>query len=327
MCLISVIIPVYNGAKTIRETIESVLKQTFTDFELIVINDGSTDATLDIISQFQDARIQVYCYPNAGLATSRNRGITQASGKYISFIDADDLWTPDKLELQLQALLDYPEAAVAYSWTDHIDENGQFLREGCHLSFNGNVYKNILLNDFIASGSNILIKHQALTEIGGFDEFLNYVEDWDMWIRLAAKYSFIVVPYPQILYRISTNSMSFNIQNMEKSSLKIIEKSFQQAPESIKYLKNISLANRYKYLTWKVFDAKPTRFQVVQAINYFWYAVITDPSLSQRKIFWKVLLKIAIIMLSPRQLALFSLSKMDNLANLDALLRLIKTQP
>ncbi|HBL15031.1 MAG TPA: glycosyl transferase family A, partial [Cyanobacteria bacterium UBA11162] len=109
--------------KTIKETIESILNQTFVDFELIVINDGSTDSTVDIVTSIQDSRLQVFSYPNAGLAASRNRGIDRATGKYISFIDADDLWTPDKLERQLKALEENPQAAVAYSWTDCIDES------------------------------------------------------------------------------------------------------------------------------------------------------------------------------------------------------------
>ncbi|NES72852.1 MAG: glycosyltransferase family 2 protein, partial [Okeania sp. SIO2D1] len=113
MTLISVIIPVYNGEKTIRDTINSVLKQSFADFELIIINDGSTDSTLEVINSFQDHRLKVFSYPNAGQGASRNRGIELAKGEYISFIDADDMWTSDKLEKQLQALQDNPQAGVA----------------------------------------------------------------------------------------------------------------------------------------------------------------------------------------------------------------------
>src|SRR3712207_5841233 len=98
MSLISVIVPAYKGEKTIQKTIESVLNQTFTDFELIVINDGSQDATLDVVSSIQDSRLKLFSYPNAGISTTRNRGIYHAVGEYISFIDADDLWTPDKLK-------------------------------------------------------------------------------------------------------------------------------------------------------------------------------------------------------------------------------------
>ncbi len=98
---ISVIIPVYNAEETIKETLESVLSQTFSQFEIIVINDGSQDKTLEIVSRILDPRLKVLSYPNAGVSVSRNRGISQAAGEYVSFLDADDLWTPDKLETQL----------------------------------------------------------------------------------------------------------------------------------------------------------------------------------------------------------------------------------
>src|SRR5574338_867068 len=123
MPTISVILPVYNGEKTIQETIESVLQQTFEDFELIIINDGSQDATLHQVSTLSDARIKVFSYPNAGVSASRNRGIAQAEGEYIAFIDADDLWTPDKLGAQFKTLQTNPQVAVAYSWTNWIDES------------------------------------------------------------------------------------------------------------------------------------------------------------------------------------------------------------
>ena len=107
---ISVVVPAYNSQNTICETITSVLQQSFSDFELIVINDGSTDRTLELLSDVKDARLKVYSYPNGGLPAARNRGIIRATGEFLSFIDADDLWTSDKLELQLQALQENPKS-------------------------------------------------------------------------------------------------------------------------------------------------------------------------------------------------------------------------
>ncbi|OIP68988.1 MAG: glycosyl transferase family A, partial [Oscillatoriales cyanobacterium CG2_30_40_61] len=229
---ISVVIPVYNGEKTIQKTIESVLKQTWQDFELIVINDGSQDATLEILSSIQDPRLQILSYDNAGLASSRNRGIDQAQGEFISFLDADDLWTSDKLEAQFQALQEHPEAAVAYSWTDYIDQLSQFLHSGRHITINGNVYQHLLVNNFLENGSNPLIRKQALNQVGKFDTSLKAGEDWDMWLRLAVHYQFVAVPLPQILYRVSADSMSSQIKNQEIECLKVIEKAFKSAPES-----------------------------------------------------------------------------------------------
>src|ERR671932_1471107 len=188
MPLISVIIPVYNGEKTIKNTIDSVLNQSFTDFEVIVVNDGSQDLTLAVINEIKDARIRVFSFPNSGVSASRNRGLAEAKGEFISFLDADDLWTPDKLEAQLKALQENPEAAVAYSWTDYIDESGNSFPQSNHGNFSGHVFVKLLLADFVGNGSNPLIQKQALVEVGGFDESLVAGQDWDMWVRLASRY-------------------------------------------------------------------------------------------------------------------------------------------
>ena len=117
MPTISVVIPAYNAAKTILETIDSVRQQTFSDFEVIVINDGSNDNTAELVNAVADDRLRLFSYENGGAAIARNRGIDHVSGEFIAFLDADDLWTPDKLELQLEALQKHPEAGVAHSWT------------------------------------------------------------------------------------------------------------------------------------------------------------------------------------------------------------------
>lgn len=246
--VISVIIPVYNGAKTIKETIESVLQQTYKTFELIVINDGSQDETLAIISSIQDPRIKVFSYPNAGLSATRNRGIVRSCGEFIAFLDADDLWTKDKLAAQLEALQQNPQAAVAYSWTDHIDENSKYLRPASYNSCNGNVYERLLIGNFLVCGSNTLIRTEALHKVGGFDESLNSAEDWDMWLRLASHYEFVVVPRPQVLYRISPYSMSANIFKMESASLQVLERAYSQAPVTLQHRKKETLAFIYKFL-------------------------------------------------------------------------------
>jgi glycosyltransferase involved in cell wall biosynthesis len=324
MPLVSVVIPVFNGEKTIRETIESVLNQTLTDFELVVINDGSQDGTLDIVERIPDSRIQVFSYPNAGQSTSRNRGIEIAKGDYISFIDADDLWTPDKLEAQLQALQANPKAGVAYSWTDWIDESSQLLGKGSYNTEQGAVFTKLLLNDFVANGSNVLIRRQALTEVGGFDPSVTPAEDWDLWLRLAARYEFVAVRSPQILYRISPNSASFNVWKMEASSLQVIDKAFAVAPESLQYLKQQCLGNRYKYLTFKAIEGYPERSKGIAAIRFLWNAIKNDPSLLQAKVIWKVLFRIAAITLLTPKLAQAVINKFKVLSNTTTLLGYMK---
>ena len=313
MPTISVIIPVYNGEKTIKQTIESVLNQTFRDFELLIINDGSQDATLEIIQAINDERIQVFSYQNSGVSASRNRALTKAKGEFISFIDADDLWTPNKLELQLKALQDNPQAAVAYSWSDWIDESGQFLRSGGHITVNGKAYEKLLLRDFIESGSNPLIRKQALDEVGCFEQSVTPAEDWDMWLRLAARYEFVTVEVPQIFYRISPNSASFNIVKMEAGSLKVIERVFAQAPESLQDLKRETLASRYNYLTFKALEGNLDRKNGLTAARFLIQALKHDLALLGRtKIMVIVLVKIAVAILLPPQLTLKLLNTVKN---------------
>lgn len=326
MPLISVVIPVYNAEKTIRETIESVLNQTFTDFEIIVINDGSQDATVEIVSSIKDPRLKVFSYPNAGQAIARNRGISHAVGEFISFLDADDLWTPDKLEAQLKALKENPQAAVAYSWTNYIDESSKFLRQGSYVSVSGDVHKNLLVVNFVENGSNPLIRAKALADVGGFDASVTPAEDWDMWLRLAARYQFVAVPSPQILYRVSATSSSANVFKLEAGCLPTIERAFSQVP-SLEYLKPTCLANIYKYLTYKALEGLPGRERGLVAVKFLWNAASNDPSLFRRRIIWKVLLKIAIAVLLPPQPAQELLTKMERLANLDSLLLRTQLEP
>lgn len=248
MPVVSVIIPAYNAEKTILETIQSLQQQTFSDFEAIVINDGSTDSTLELLSKIEDSRLKVFSYENGGLPVARNRGIDRATGEYITFIDADDLWTPDKLELQLAALQHHPEAGVVYSWTAFINEKSEFLYAWSPLYYEGNVYPELLIKNFISSGSNILARRQFIEKAGKFDPTLKSAEDWDYYIRLAALCPFVLVPKYQILYRRSSQSMTSKVDVMEKYILTVTERAFQAAPPDMQYLKKRSLATTYRFL-------------------------------------------------------------------------------
>jgi glycosyltransferase involved in cell wall biosynthesis len=310
MTLISVIIPVYNGEKTIKATIESVLQQTHYDLEIIVINSSSNDATLDILS-------------NASV--NRNRGLAHANAEFVTFLDADDIWTSDKLEAQYNALQENPQAAVAYSFTNAIDENNQFLRKCSHATWNGNVYSNLLLDDFIGSGSNVMVRKYAFSKIGGFDESLTNAEDTDMWLRLAAQYHFVSVKKVQILYRISTNSKSSNILGAEQSNLKIIERVFSDLPNNLQYLKKYRIANLYKYLSYKALTAYPGKQNSLQVLRLLWQTVKTDPIILQKFIIYKAMLKLIIMMLLPPQVAIICLKKFSRISDVSTFFGYIKT--
>jgi glycosyltransferase involved in cell wall biosynthesis len=269
MAIISVIIPAYNAQDTIIETIESVRKQTFTDLEIIVINDGSKDHTLELLTAIKDNRLKVFSYTNAGLPTARNRGIACASGKYISFLDADDLWTPNKLKKQLATLQAYPEASVVYSWIvvmlDGKDNLGQVsFFSGKKIWFAGDIYRQLLVDNFIGNGSNILAKAEAIKFTGEFDPSFKSCEDWEYYLRLAAKYHFAVVPEHQILYRKTPINMTSKGEIMEREGLKVIERVFQSVPSKDWHLKNQSIANFYRYCSkiYVDYSVQPKEIQI-----------------------------------------------------------------
>jgi glycosyltransferase involved in cell wall biosynthesis len=298
---ISVIVPSYNAENTIYNTINSVSQQTFIDLEILVIDDGSTDSTLEIVSTIKDPRLQVFSYANSGVAITRNRGIEKATGKYIAFLDADDLWMPNKLKFQREALQNLPEAAVAYSWSNYINEWGRFSHIGQRCQFQGNVYPHLLVNNFLESGSNPLIRKLAIQKTGGFETSLVPAEDWDFYLRLAASYEFVHVPEVHVLYRISTQAASANTTKMEAKCLEVIEKAFQQAPNTLQYLKKKSIENLYTYLLFRTLEGKKNRQKSKVAVRYLWKAIASNPTLlyNRSKVMTIVIAKIVVGLLMP----------------------------
>ena len=277
MPTISVVIPAYNAERTILETIKSVQQQTFSDWELIVINDGSTDQTLELIQRIKDQRLKVFSFKNDGVAIARNRGIDHTSGKFIAFLDADDLWTSDKLELQLAVLQQYPEAGVAYSWTYDMSETGELLKP-ITPSFQGNIHADLLVCNFLSNGSNPLIRRQAIESVGEFCPKLQPAEDWDYWLRLAAVWTFVLVPQHQILYRRSSNSHSSKVDLLKKANIVVLEKAFSCAPAELQYLKHQSFSNVYLYYA-EVYlnNLNDDLAQINQVLENLWAAVCLYP--------------------------------------------------
>ena len=269
---ISVVLPVYNGAKTIEATIASVLDQELEDFELLVINDGSTDQTLDVLTRIDDPRIIVHSFENGGLATSRNRGIRLADGKYLAFIDADDLWTPDKLRKQLQVLVSNPTAGMAYSLTDCIDEQGSYVGPGSHIVQFGQVYEQLLVRNFIESGSNPLIPRCVFDEVGEFDESLAAAEDWDVYLRIAHDYSIVCVPEAQILYRIHSGSMSSNIERQKLACFRVFEEALERLPLGSErdHVDRAGRANLNRYFARRIITTAASPRATLPAFGYIW---------------------------------------------------------
>ena len=202
---VSVIVPTYNRAELIGLTIESILKQTFADFELIVINDGSTDGTEETIKKYTDPRIKYYRKDNGGESSARNYGLRMAQGEFIAYCDSDDIFCPDHLAALVAALEKDPHFAVAYGDAKVVTAKGSSVS-----NFAGRKSPE---KDFFFSPppSNILHRRECLDKAGLFDEAPALVPggaDWDMWLRLIRHYKFIHVPKVLTEYHIHAECMT-----------------------------------------------------------------------------------------------------------------------
>lgn len=308
---VSIIIAAYNSETTINETIESVLKQTLTDLEVIVIDDGSTDNTCQKIRAINDSRVKLFPYENGGVAKARNRGIAKAEGKYIAFLDHDDLWTPNKLEDQVSALEKSPDAGVAYSWTIYMysEENPVRYVKSPPVYFQGNVYGQILLYNFVGSGSNLLARKEAVQSVGEFDAAPLSNEDWDYYIRLAAQWSFVVVPQYHIIYRHTANSMSSQVQRLERGGTILVEKAYQTAPDNLQAQKNQSLCNHYLYcseLYLASYNNSPEtddKSSLENAYRLLWLAIRLSPiAIAQKTTLIQIMKLLLASILNPRSI-------------------------
>ena len=291
MTKVSIIIPVYNAEKTILSTIQSVQAQSFTDWELIVIDDGSIDNTVKIVEEIKESRLQLFCYENAGATVARNRGLAQSQGNFIAFLDADDLWSEDKLALQLAALEKSPDAGVAYCWTSFIDEQGEVFFLQKPVWHQGNVYRELLLRNFLACGSIPLIRRKAIAAVGEFDPHLKSCQDWEYWLRLAKDWYFVLVPQHLVLYRQSSGSISSKVEEREQASLMILEKAFSTAPLELQSLKPQSFAHTYRYVARLYLQRQGNREGIKQARRNLVKAISLNPKILLQNETWRLLIK------------------------------------
>jgi glycosyltransferase involved in cell wall biosynthesis len=167
--LVTVVIPAFNAVRTIDETLRSVRSQTHRHLEILIVDDGSTDATPQIVERHvaKDRRVRLIRQPNAGVAAARNKGIIEAAGDLVAPIDADDLWRPDKIEKQLAALRQGGAAvALVYTWSANVDENNRIIDAPPGPGYAGIVDREISLNNFIGNGSAVLMRKAATLEAG-----------------------------------------------------------------------------------------------------------------------------------------------------------------
>ncbi|MGG6293243.1 glycosyltransferase family 2 protein [Leptolyngbya sp. AN02str] len=252
---ITVVIPAYNAMRYLPAAVDSVLNQTFTDFEILIVDDGSSDQVRSWASQLSDPRIRLISQPNQGLSGARNTGILQAQGDYVAFLDADDLWAPSKLEKQLRQFQERPELGLVHTWMEFIDESGKSTGRVMKSFAEGDTW-NVLAERNVIACPSVIVRRSCFDQVGMFDCQLRSLEDWDMWIRIAAQFPFAVVPEPLAYYRQTPGSMSKNCVVMEQSFYIVIDKTFAQAPAELLPLKNRSLGHANLCLAWKALQSQ-----------------------------------------------------------------------
>jgi len=253
---VSVIIPSYNSAKYLTDAVESVLNQTFRDYEVLVIDDGSTDDTEAVMRRYGEP-VRYIRQPNSGVANTRNRGINESHGRYVAFLDADDTWRHDKLEAQFAALRRNPRYQTCYTAFTVVNSD---LRPLCitRSRRHGGALEDLLLRgNVVGSVCTVLCDRSLLIATGGFDPSLSQCADWDMWVRIARRTEFLYLDLPLATYRQHGANMSRDAGLLERDSLRVLEKGFDMPclGDSITKRRRAAFARNYMVLAGTYFHA------------------------------------------------------------------------
>jgi glycosyltransferase involved in cell wall biosynthesis len=229
MSSVSVVIPAFNAAETVAETIESALAQTREPLEVLVVDDGSTDATAEIAERFGPP---VVCLrtPNSGVSRARNSGIERAAGDYVAFLDADDLWRPEKLERQLDALATRERAEVSTTARIRVDANLNEIERTGVSAFEDPCETLLLESMALGPVSSIVARRELLREVGGFDARFSQSADWDLMLRLSLRTGLAPVDEPLVLYRTTPGNMSSNIELLERDTFAVLDRFYGANP-------------------------------------------------------------------------------------------------
>ncbi|MEM7760200.1 MAG: glycosyltransferase family A protein [Cyanobacteria bacterium P01_A01_bin.40] len=273
---VSVIIAAYNLMAYLPETINNVLAQTYTDFELIVVDDGSSDHTSEWVDQVPDPRVRLITQTNMGLAGASNTGIINSQGEYITFIDADDLWSPTKLEQQVKILDRHPEVGIVYTWVTYMNDAGESTGRVVKPEADGYIWQDLIKVNQIECGSVVMVRRSCFDEVGLFHTELNaYGQDWDMWLRLALKYQFKVIRQPLVYYRQRASSSSRHLLQMEQGFRVVLAKAYDAAPSELKPLANHGYGFAYFCLAWKALQNTQPDYEAAR--KYHQIALTKDP--------------------------------------------------
>lgn len=255
---VSIILPAYNHAHFLPQSIESALGQTDPDFEVIVVDDGSTDDTREVVSGYSDPRIRYLYQENRGLAAARNTGLRAARGEFVAFLDADDLFLPNKLELQTRYFSNHKAAGLVAGGWKYIDADGKWIGEYWPWPHPPELNVYGWLENCFVNPVSVLVRKQYVEQAGGFDENLKQVEDWDLWLRLA--YAGCRMGWVESFvcaYRFSPHQMTRNATQQKQASIQVLDKFFAQSdlPEHYRDLLGLVYSRLYRLSAGREFAA------------------------------------------------------------------------
>jgi glycosyltransferase involved in cell wall biosynthesis len=290
----SVIIPAYNVERYIAATIQSVLNQTYQNFEIIIVDDASPDRVGEICQRFTDPRIKLIRQENRGVSGALNTGIRQAQGEYLAFLDGDDLWLPEKLEKHIEHLEKSPDVGVSFSRSSFIDDTGQPLNEYQMPKLKEITVPYLFCTNPVGNGSAAVVRRETLEAIkfqdnlyGSiedcyFDECLRACQDSEILLRIAIQTPWQIEGIPEALtqYRVKPGGLSSNFLKSMEVWEQVIERTRSYAPEIVRAWENKSRAYQLRYLARtavRLRDGSAAVNLINQALASYWRIVVEEP--------------------------------------------------
>lgn len=304
---VTIVIPAYNAVDFLSDTIQSVLNQSYENWELLVVNDGSTDGTSALVNTYceLDHRIHLITKGNGGVSTARNLGIKKSKGELIAFLDSDDLWLKDKLSVHVDYMRSHPQIGLSFARVELIESNGETTNK-----LTNNIEENLEPQTFFYTNptittSNIVVRKSVFDNLQGFDESIQYSEDIDLLFRIAFQKKWIIQGIDQVLiqYRVHSSGLSSKLTKMEEGWVALMENAHRIAPQLVTKHYSAAHAAHLQYWAKQTLRLDMSPFTGVTFINR---ALISD---------WKSLHKkpkmIAIALLVYLRLVTFNMLKFN----------------
>jgi glycosyltransferase involved in cell wall biosynthesis len=278
MPIVSVIIPTYNRGNLVVEAVTSVLHQTFPNYEIVVVDDGSTDGTAEILSSFvQKGLIRYFYQVNQGLARARNRGIAESKGEIISFLDSDDLFEPELLQTQVEYLNHHPDAGLVNTGFCKFHKDGIDSEFRDTSWFSGWIYPQILTYWLtLMAIDTVAVPRYVLDDVGYFDEHFKKSEDLDLWRRIARKYPFGHVARSLARVRVHEGTLSYDKTETEQYFLNYLDKAFFEDGNLSRVFRRRAYSRLYSNLAYNLLGEE-TKSHILLARSYSKKALMYSP--------------------------------------------------